>query len=125
MHLSPEANERGTNGQPKKYIDYNTYKQCASLPEAEKVLKYYTEHYEFWEAMIDYMEDVKGEKWDWHFGAWNTGNEEFILNSYNAEDGTVKVLDLDSKTGKIIDVDVESHFKYRYIYVRTYPPYIE
>ena len=125
VHLSPDVNDSYAHGRPKDYVDYNAYKQCASLPEAEKVLKYYTEHYEFWEAMIDYMEDVKGEKWDWHFGTSTTGNEEFILNSYNEEDGTIKVLDLDSKTGKIIDVDIYSCFTYRYIYVRTYPPYIE
>ena len=125
VYLSPDVNDRHAHGRPKDYIDYNAYKQCASLPEAEKVLKYYTENYEYWEAMIDYMEDVKGEKWDWHLGTGTTGNEEFILNSYNEKDGTIKVLDLDSKTGKIIDVDVESCFTYRYIYVRTFPPYIE
>lgn len=125
VHLSPDVNDSHAHGRPKDYIDYNAYKQCASLPEAEKVLKYYTENYEYWEAMIDYMEDVKGEKWDWHFGPSTTGNEEFILNSYNEKDGTIKVLDLDSKTGKIIDVDVQSCFTYRYIYVRIFPPYIE
>ena len=125
VYLSPDVNDRHAHGRPKDYIDYNAYKQCASLPEAEKVLKYYTENYEYWEAMIDYMEDVKGEKWDWHLGTGTTGNEEFILNSYNEKDGTIKVLDLDSKEGKIIDVDVESCFTYRYIYVRTFPPYIE
>ena len=125
VYLSPDVNDRHAHGRPKDYIDYNAYKHCASLPEAEKVLKYYTENYEYWEAMIDYMEDVKGEKWDWHLGSSTTGNEEFILNSYNEKDGTIKVLDLDSKTGKIIDVDVASCFTYRYIYVRTFPPYIE
>ena len=125
VYLSPDVNDRHAHGRPKDYIDYNAYKHCASLPEAEKVLKYYTENYEYWEAMIDYMEDVKGEKWDWHLGSSTTGNEEFILNSYNEKDGTIKVLDLDSKTGKIIDVDVASCFTYRYIYVRIFPPYIE
>ena len=125
VYLSPDVNDRHAHGRPKDYIDYNAYKHCASLPEAEKVLKYYTENYEYWEAMIDYMEDVKGEKWDWHLGSSTTGNEEFILNSKIEIDVTIKVLDLDSKTGKIIDVDVASCFTYRYIYVRTFPPYIE
>ena len=124
VHLSPDVNDSHAHGRPKDYIDYNAYKQCASLPEAEKVLKYYTENYEYWEAMIDYMEDVKGEKWDWHFGLDTTGNEEFILNSYNEKTRTIKVLDLDREKGKIEDVNLDSWFFYRYIFVRTFPPYI-
>ena len=123
VHLSPDANDSHAHGRPKDYVDYNAYKQCASLPEAEKVLKYYTDYYEFWEAMIDTMEE-KGETWDWHYGVSTTGNEEFILNSYNEKDRTIKVLDLDSQTGKIVDVALDSWFNYRYIYVRTFPPYV-
>ena len=124
VHLSPDENDMTAHGRPFHYTAYNAHKQCASLPEAEKVLKYYTEYYEFWEAMIDYMEDVKGEKWDWHVGSSTTGNEEFILNSYNKEAGTIKILDLDDKKGKISEVDLYSIYDYRYIYVRIFPPYV-
>jgi hypothetical protein len=124
VHLSPDANSRDAHGRPSEYISYNAHKQCASLPEAEKVLKYYTEYYQFWEAMIDIMEN-KGEKWDWHFGLDTTGNEEFILNSYNKEAGTIKILDLDDKKGKISDVDIHSVYHYRYMYVRIFPPYVK
>ena len=124
VHLSSDENARDAHGRPFEYISYNAHKQCASLPEAEKVLKYYTEYYQFWEAMIDIMEN-KGEKWDWHFGLDTTGNEEFILNSYNKEAGTIKVLDLDDKKGKISDVDIYSVYHYRYIYVRIFPPYVK
>ena len=123
VYLSPDLDDRAAHGQPASYILWNAYKHCASLPEAEKVLKYYTDYYDTWEAMIDYMEDM-GETWDWHFGFGTTGNEEFILNSYNEETQTIKVLDLDSKKGEIEDVDVDSIFFYRYILVRTFPPYI-
>ena len=124
VHLSPDENARDAHGRPFEYISYNAHKQCASLPEAEKVLKYYTEYYQFWEAMIDIMEN-KGEKWDWHFGLDTTGNEEFILNSYNKEAGTIKILDLDDKKGKISDVDTYSVYHYRYMYVRIFPPYVK
>ena len=124
VHLSPDENARDAHGRPFEYISYNAHKQCASLPEAEKVLKYYTEYYQFWEAMIDIMEN-KGEKWDWHFGLDTTGNEEFILNSYNKEAGTIKILDLDDKKGKISDVDLYSTYHYRYMYVRIFPPYVK
>ena len=124
VHLSPDENARDAHGRPFEYISYNAHKQCASLPEAEKVLKYYTEYYQFWEAMIDIMEN-KGEKWDWHFGLDTTGNEEFILNSYNKEVGTIKILDLDDKKGKISDVDLYSTYHYRYMYVRIFPPYVK
>jgi hypothetical protein len=124
VHLSPDENARDAHGRPFEYISYNAHKQCASLPEAEKVLKYYTEYYQFWEAMIDIMEN-KGEKWDWHFGLDTTGNEEFILNSYNKEAGTIKILDLDDKKGKISDVDIYSVYHYRYMYVRIFPPYVK
>ena len=123
VYLSPDLNDRLANDQPWSYVYWNAHKHCASLPEAEKVLKYYTENYESWEAMIDYMESL-GYAWDWHFGFDTTGNEEFILNSYNKEAGTIKVLDLDSKDGKIEDVSLGSWFDYRYIFVRTFPPYI-
>ena len=105
VRLSPDVNDRHAHSRPEDYVSYNGYKHCATLSEAEKVLKYYTENYEYWEAMIDYMEDVKGEKWDWHFGSDTTGNEEFILNSYNEKEKTIKILDLDSKKGKIRDDD--------------------
>ena len=124
VHLSPDENARDAHGRPFEYISYNAHKQCASLPEAEKVLKYYTEYYQFWEAMIDIMEN-KGEKWDWHFGLDTTGNEEFILNSYNKEAGTIKILALDDKKGKISDVDLYSTYHYRYMYVRIFPPYVK
>ena len=124
VHLSPDENALDAHGRPFEYISYNAHKQCASLPEAEKVLKYYTEYYQFWEAMIDIMEN-KGEKWDWHFGLDTTGNEEFILNSYNKEAGTIKILDLDDKKGKISDVDTYSVYHYRYMYVRIFPPYVK
>ena len=123
VYLSPDVDDFHEHGNPIHYVEWNAYKHCASLPEAEIVLKYYTENYYFWEAMIDYMEKL-GHVWDWHYGIATTGNEEFILNSYNKNAGTIKVLDLDSKEGKIIDVDVDSWFQYRYIYVRTFPPYI-
>ena len=123
VYLSPDLNDRLVHDQPWSYVYWNAHKHCASLPEAEKVLKYYTENYEAWEAMIDYMESL-GHAWDWHYG-WNTtGNEEFILNSYDEKAGTIKVLDLDSKEGKIEDVGLGSWFDYRYIFVRTFPPYI-
>ena len=124
VHLSPDENSRDAHGRPFEYISYNAHKQCASLPEAEKVLKYYTDYYQFWEAMIDIMEN-NGEKWDWHFGLDTTGNEEFILNSYNKEAGTIKILDLDDKKGKISDVDTYSVYHYRYMYVRIFPPYVK
>ena len=73
--------------------------------------------------MIDVMEK-NGEKWDWHFGTSTTGNEEFILNSYNKEAGTIKILDLDDKKGKISDVGLYSTYHYRYMYVRIFPPYV-
>jgi hypothetical protein len=123
VYLSPDLNDRLVHDQPWSYVYWNAHKHCASLPEAEKVLKYYTENYESWEAMIDYMESL-GHAWDWHFGFDTTGNEEFILNSYDEKAGTIKVLDLDSKDGKIEDVSLGSWFDYRYIFVRTFPPYI-
>ena len=124
VYLSPDLNDRLANDQPWSYVYWNAHKHCASLPEAEKVLKYYTENYESWEAMIDYMESL-GHAWDWHSGWSTTGNEEFILNSYDEKAGTIKVLDLDRKEGKIEDVSLGSWFDYRYIFVRTFPPYIE
>ena len=124
VHLSSDENSRDAHGRPFEYISYNAHKQCASLPEAEKVLKYYTDYYQFWEAMIDIMEQ-NGEKWDWHFGLDTTGNEEFILNSYNKEAGTIKILDLDDKKGKISDVNTYSVYHYRYMYVRIFPPYVK
>lgn len=124
VYLSPDLNDRLVHDQPWSYVYWNAHKHCASLPEAEKVLKYYTENYEAWEAMIDYMESL-GHAWDWHLGLDTTGNEEFILNSYDEKAGTIKVLDLDSKEGKIEDVGLGSWFDYRYIFVRTFPPYIE
>ena len=123
VYLSPDVNDQMAHGHPYDYTEWNAHKHCASLPEAEKVLKYYTDHYETWEAMIDYMESI-GLAWDWHYGWSTTGNEEFILNSYNEKTRTIKVLDLDRKEGKIEDVNVDSWFFYRYIYVRTFPPYI-
>ena len=123
VYLSPDLNDRLVHDQPWSYVYWNAHKHCASLPEAEKVLKYYTENYESWEAMIDYMESL-GHVWDWHLGFDTTGNEEFILNSYDEKAGTIKVLDLDSKDGKIEDVSLGSWFDYRYIFVRTFPPYI-
>ena len=123
VYLSPDLNDRLANDQPWSYVYWNAHKHCASLPEAEKVLKYYTENYESWEAMIDYMESL-GHAWDWHLGWSTTGNEEFILNSYDEKAETIKVLDLDSKEGKIEDVGLGSWFNYRYIFVRTFPPYI-
>jgi hypothetical protein len=124
VHLSPDENARDAHGRPFEYISYNAHTQCASLPEAEKVLKYYTDYYQFWEAMIDIMEKA-GEKWDWHLGFDTTGNEEFILNSYNKEAGTIKILDLDDKKGKISDVNTYSVYHYRYMYVRIFPPYVK
>jgi hypothetical protein len=123
VYLSPDLNDRLAHDQPWSYVYWNAHKHCASLPEAEKVLKYYTENYESWEAMIDYMESL-GHAWDWHLGWSTTGNEEFILNSYDEKAETIKVLDLDSKEGKIEDVGLGSWFNYRYIFVRTFPPYI-
>ena len=123
VYLSPDLNDRLVHDQPWSYVYWNAHKHCASLPEAEKVLKYYTENYESWEAMIDYMESL-GHAWDWHLGWSTTGNEEFILNSYDEKAETIKVLDLDSKEGKIEDVGLGSWFNYRYIFVRTFPPYI-
>ena len=123
VYLSPDLNDRLANDQPWSYVYWNAHKHCASLPEAEKVLKYHTENYESWEAMIDYMESL-GHAWDWHLGWSTTGNEEFILNSYDEKAETIKVLDLDSKEGKIEDVGLGSWFNYRYIFVRTFPPYI-
>ena len=123
VYLSPDLNDRLVHDQPWSYVYWNAHKHCASLPEAEKVLKYYTENYESWEAMIDYMESL-GYAWDWHLGLDTTGNEEFILNSYDEKAGTIKVLDLDRKDGKIEDVSLGSWFDYRYIFVRTFPPYI-
>ena len=123
VHLSPDENDQSAHGQPYEYVSYNAYMHCASLPEAQKVLKYYTEHYEEWKAMIKYMESL-GHKWDWHLGFNTTGNEEFILNSYNAEKKTIKILDLDSKKGKLSDVGLYSFFEYRYMFVRTVPPYV-
>ena len=123
VYLSPDENAQTTHGRLFEYVSYDAYIHCASLPEAQKVLKYYTEHYQEWEAMIDYMESL-GHKWDWHLGINTTGNEEFVLNSYNAEKKTLKILDLDSKKGKISDVGIYSFFEYRYIFVRTFPPYI-
>jgi hypothetical protein len=123
VYLSPDVNDQMAHGHPYDYTEWNAHKHCASLPEAEKVLKYYTENYESWEAMIDYMESL-GHAWDWHLGWETTGNEEFILNSYDEKSGTIKVLDLDTKEGKIEDVDLDSWFNYRYIFVRTFPPYI-
>ena len=124
VHLSPDENDHQAHGRPFEYTSYNAHKQCASLPEAEKVLKYYTDYYQFWEAMIDVMEK-NGEKWDWHFGSETTGNEEFILNCYNEKEKTIKILDLDNKKGKISDVDIHSPYHYRYIYVRIFPPYVK
>ena len=123
VYLSPDVNDQMAHGHPYDYTEWNAHKHCASLPEAEKVLKYYTENYESWEAMIDYMESL-GHAWDWHYGWSTTGNAEFILNSYNEKARTIKVLDLDSKKGKIEDVNLDSWFFYRYIFVRTFPPYI-
>ena len=123
VYLSPDVNDQMAHGHPYDYVEWNAHKYCASLPEAEKILKYYTENYNSWESMIDYMESI-GHTWDWHFG-WNTtGNEEFILNSYNEKTRTIKVLDLDREKGMIEDVNLDSWFFYRYIFVRTFPPYI-
>ena len=122
--LSPDSETTYDHGCPDEYVEKEAYKHLATLPEAQKVLKYYIFNYESWENMIDYMKG-RGQDWDWHFGRLATGNEEFLLNSYDAANKTIKCLDLDSKKGKICNVSINSWFKYRYMLVRIVPPYTE
>ena len=126
VYLSPDVNDGDAHGRPIEYTRYGAYNYFATVPEAQKVLDYYTKNYEHWGLIIDYMEGL-GHKWDWHFGGDTTGNSEFLLNSYDDENGTIKCLDLDSKVGKICDVSINEiwGFRYRYIFVRTAPPYTE
>ena len=123
IHLSPDENNIDTHGEVWEYKKYDNYQYLASVPEAEKVLKYHDEHYEEWKAMIKYMESI-GHVWDWHYGIRTTGNAEFILNSYNNTKDRLKCLDLDKHPGKIAEIVIDI-FQYRYILVRTFPPYIE
>ena len=123
VHLSPDYNNITYHATSDEYLKNDVYKYLATVPEAEKVLKYYNEHNKEWEAMIDYMESI-GHTWDWHFGISTTGNEEFMLNSVDLEEWIIKCLDLDRHPGKIGEVKY-TLFAYRYLLVRTFPPYIE
>ena len=123
IHLSPDENNIDTHGEVWEYKKYDNYQYLASVPEAEKVLKFHDEHYEEWKDMIKHMESI-GHIWDWHFGIRTTGNAEFIINSYDKTKDRLKCLDLDKHPGKIAEI-VFDIFQYRYILVRTFPPYIE
>ena len=123
VHLSPDKNNITYHATSDEYLKNDVYKYLATVPEAEKVLKYYNENNKEWEAMIDYMESI-GHTWDWHFGISTTGNEEFMLNSVDLEEWIIKCLDLDRHPGKIGEVKY-TLFAYRYLLVRTFPPYIE
>lgn len=123
IHLSPDENNIDTHGEVWEYKKYDNYQYLASVPEAEKVLKFHDEHYEEWKDMIKHMESI-GHIWDWHFGLRTTGNAEFIINSYNKTKDRLKCLDLDKHPGKIAEIVLDI-FQYRYILVRTFPPYIE
>ena len=125
IYLSPDVDDTYAHAVPKVYVDNNATKYFAAVPEAQKVLDYYTNNYDEWCQMIQTME-ARGHRWDWHYGISTTGNAEFLLNGYDAANGTVKCLDLDEKVGKICDVSLNSfwRFRYRHILVRTAPAYM-
>ena len=104
------------------FVDTEAYRYLPTEIEAKKVLDFYNSNYEFWENMIDEMED-KGYVWDWHFGFNTTGNEEFVFNSYDPETKLIKFLDFDDKVGEIgaAEVGNEIHH-YRYMHIRIVPP---
>ena len=124
VYLSPDVDDMYAHGIPKDYVENNATKYFASVPEAQKVLDYYTNNYDEWCQMIQIME-ARGSRWDWHYGFDTTGNSEFLLNSYDAANSTIKCLDLDEKIGKICDVSLSSFwkFRYRHMLVRTVPAY--
>ena len=124
VYLSPDVDDMYAHAVPKEYVENNATKYFASVPEAQKVLDYYTNNYDEWCQMIQIME-ARGSRWDWHYGFNTTGNSEFLLNSYDAANSTIKCLDLDETVGKICDVSLSSfwRFKYRHMLVRTVPAY--
>ena len=119
--LCPDENSYYQHPRPELYIHYGVYRLLPSVVEAQKLIDFYNDNNDAWETMLDVMEE-KGYAWKPQKGLWTTGNAEFMLSSYNANNGKIKCLDLDEPIGKICDVWEISWFKYRYMHIRIFPP---
>ena len=103
---------------PKYYIDDKAYQYLPSVAEAQRFIEFYNENNEAWNKMLD-------EKTNWkpkYLTPGSTGNCEFLLNSYDAATNKIKCMDLDKSVGEICNVSGSSWFKYRYMYIRVFPP---
>lgn len=124
--MSPEASKMHVA--PKWYTRWNVARHLPSVPEAERVLKYYNENKAKWNNMLDEM-DAKGHLWKsrWTLTTSATGNYEFMLNEYSEKYGKIKCLDIDSRPGKICEVEFDPRDNgmfdnhYRYMHIRVVP----
>ena len=120
--LCPDDDREESHPCPSAYISRNLYELLPSVTEAEKVLDFYNANGDKWRKMLEDM-DNKGYQWSAASGYATTGNDEFLLNSYNGK--KIKCLDLDGDVGYIGEVKQGSWYKYRYMHIRIFPPYIE
>jgi hypothetical protein len=123
--MSPE--EEAKHAAPGYYVLFGStvYDNLPTVAEAEKVLECFNNHKVAWERMLDIAEN-NGYNWKakWSFFGSTTNNYEYILNSYDRNNKKIKCLDLDSRPGKICDVEVhpaKNFNHYRYLYVRIIP----
>ena len=106
-------------------IDYPVYRELPSTSDAQKVLDIYLADKSVWNKMLKEMDDL-GYYWSprYKLFEFNTGNQEFMLGSYNEKKNTIKCLDLDDGDGEICDVSCSLwyQFEYRYMHIRIFPP---
>ena len=123
--LCPDDNDYYHHPTPALYRKERAYIYLPSVYEGTRVLEYYNNNYDKWQAMVKYMDSL-GHKWDWQYGWYTTGNSEFMLNNqvnyYGWYEFEPTCLDLDEKVGEIRYVHRDSKFYYRYMHIRIYPP---